>query len=102
MNLSVLAAAKSEIAEVVKWYDLQRTGLSDDFLDELNEVFAAIQQDPLRFASVETAEVQYRVRRALLRRFPYMIVFRVLDDVILVAAVSHTSRKPNYWKKRLQ
>jgi len=39
-------------------------------------------------------------RRALLRRFPYMVVFEVVEDRIVVWAVAHTKRRPGYWLAR--
>ena len=40
------------------------------------------------------------IRRALLRRFPYMILFRATDDAIHIIAVFHTSRDPVRWQRR--
>jgi hypothetical protein len=48
---------------------------------------------------------QYRgpevVRRQILKRFPYMVVFACRDEELVVVAVSHTRRKPLYWLNRL-
>jgi hypothetical protein len=41
------------------------------------------------------------VRRAQLRRFPFLLLFRVLGrEVIEILAVAHMRRRPNYWKRR--
>lgn len=42
----------------------------------------------------------HRFRKAVLQRFPYVIFFRELSDVIQVGAVAHTAREPGYWLKR--
>jgi len=40
-------------------------------------------------------------RRILLRRFPFGVVYGVMDDQIVVVAIMHTRRKPGYWKNRM-
>jgi hypothetical protein len=35
-----------------------------------------------------------------LRRYPYSIVYRVVDDTVVVAAVAHARRRFGYWKRR--
>ena len=40
------------------------------------------------------------LRRYLLNRFPYGIVFRLRDDRIKIYAVMHLKRRPGYWRKR--
>lgn len=41
------------------------------------------------------------VRRLLLRKFPYQLIYRVLADEIRIYAVAHLKRRPNYWTGRL-
>jgi hypothetical protein len=42
------------------------------------------------------------VRRCLLNRFPYAIYYGVAEDGVVVIAVSHLRRKPDYWLERLE
>ncbi len=46
--------------------------------------------------------VDLEVRRALLPRFPYALVFLELQTEIRVLAVAHAKRHPDYWLNRLQ
>jgi hypothetical protein len=39
-------------------------------------------------------------RRYLLKRYPYAVIYRELDDLIWVVAVAHGKRRPGYWKSR--
>jgi hypothetical protein len=42
------------------------------------------------------------IHRALVAGFPYYLPFQILGDEILVVAIAHASRKPNYWRRRLK
>lgn len=41
-------------------------------------------------------------RRALLRKFPFLVVFRESRAIIEIIAVAHGRRKPGYWKSRVE
>ena len=43
---------------------------------------------------------QSDIRRALLRRFPYALFFRIVDDAVFVMACFHSSRDPRIWQHR--
>jgi toxin ParE1/3/4 len=101
MKLVIAAEVEAEIDAIVGWYERQRTGLSVDFFAELQAILDEVLLRPLRFAVLGKPKIARQLRRAPLQRFPYNVVFHVQNDEIFVVAVAHTSRKPNYWKKRL-
>ncbi|HTU21704.1 MAG TPA: type II toxin-antitoxin system RelE/ParE family toxin [Gemmataceae bacterium] len=89
-------AVQGEIDDSYQWYEQQQAGLGQDFLTALDEVFNRLQQMP------EAHQVIYRdVRRALPRRFPYGIYYRVHADRIEVIAVQHSRRDPARWQSRV-
>jgi len=45
--------------------------------------------------------VSEHCRGALLHRFPYSVVFRSFEDVILIVAIAHAKRRTGYWNKRI-
>lgn len=102
MILRVLDEADGDAVAAANWYEQQRSGLGDDFCDEVERAFTLIRHDPFRYARVEFARVEGDVRRLVLRRFPYLVVYQILDDQVLVLAVSHASRDQDFWKGRLQ
>jgi hypothetical protein len=53
-------------------------------------------------ADPESYPIEYRnVRQVRVRRFPYVLVFAILSpDLVQVVAVTHTSRRPRYWRNR--
>jgi toxin ParE1/3/4 len=63
----------------------------------LKEAYDAIAERRLSFP-----EYLAGTRRALLRRYPYLVVFRELPDCIQVFAIAHGSRRPGYWFRRLK
>jgi plasmid stabilization system protein ParE len=101
VNLTILAEAEAELRSAFAYLNDQSTGLGVRFLDEVDDAFQAIRERPLSFAKLETLPADEPYRRALLPTFRYAIVFEVLDAEIVVVAVPHTSREPNYWLKRL-
>ena len=64
---------------------------------EVDRGLALIIQAPRRWAAGP-----YGTRRFLLRKFPFILVYREpTSDNVQVVSVAHTSRKPGYWKRRL-
>ena len=83
-----------EVKASYKWYQSQTNGLGDDFLNELETAFETITELPDTWPMF-----QLGFRRFLLSKFPYSILYRVLNKTIVVA-VMHNSRKPGYWSDR--
>jgi plasmid stabilization system protein ParE len=96
MNIRFLSVADQEVADAVQWYEEQKEGLSRTFLDELDRVVRLVRTYPL----VGT-EIQPEIRRFLLSRFPYSLVYGIDEDTIVVIAVAHQHREPRYWADRL-
>ncbi len=90
--------ALSEVEQARDWYDDKRPGLGAEFVDQVERAVKAIERAPLSFARVRGRS---GARRALLARFPYLVVFAVLDDgQVLVVALAHARRRPGYWLRR--
>ncbi len=90
--------ARREISKVFLHY--QRTDdptLAPDFQSKLQAAFREIRQNPERYPR------QHRslARKYILKRFPYQIFYIDHPEFVRVLAVSHTSRRPGYWKSRM-
>ena len=96
MKLSFLAVAQQELDEAHDWYELQSTGLGRLLIAE---VLVAARRIMIFPASCH--EVAPEVRRCLIRRFPYALIYRTDGDELLVLAMMHQHRKPRYWQERL-
>jgi plasmid stabilization system protein ParE len=89
--------AEADVLETRDWYEQQQHGLGDSFRDSLDQIVVRIQTMPQMYAVV------FRdVRRGKLRRFPYVIYYRVLPNRIEVIAVLHGSRDPRLWQERVR
>jgi plasmid stabilization system protein ParE len=95
MNVRFLNLAEQELADAVIWYDQQASGLGRDFLDELDRAIRRVAAFPLSFPEIEP-----ELRRCLLTRFPYGVIYGLEQDTILVVAVAHLHRQPRYWADR--
>ena len=87
--------ADVDLVEAANWYHQQKRGLGDEFLDEVVTLLHSIRQHPLAFPLI------YRnTRRALTKRFPFGVFYRVEPEYIVVVAVMHASRHPHRWQVR--
>jgi plasmid stabilization system protein ParE len=96
----LLDEAEEEAREAARWYEERRPGLGEAFLQALADALEAIEKHPTRHAAVSGVPANRQVRRFLLGRFPYKLVYEILTSEVLVLAVAHTRRHPTYWKNR--
>lgn len=77
------------INEVYAWYEHQQTGTGELFLEELELYQIKLATNPFIFGILNQ-----RYRQAILKRFPYIIVFEVKGASVIIYAIFHTSRNP--------
>lgn len=94
-QLLVRPAAAADIEEAYLWYEKQRAGLGEEFLAAVDSLLGEIVAHPTAHPVVHR-----EARRALLRRFPYAIFFRVYGETVVVFACMHGRRDPTRWKAR--
>ena len=87
--------AASELAETIGWYEHEKAGLGLEFLAAVDTVLALLLENP-----GVGMEVRPRVRRTLLRRFPYGLFYTNQQDRIRVLAILHSHRHPARWPRR--
>jgi toxin ParE1/3/4 len=98
--LRVHEAAEKELLEGAQWYEDHQPGLGEQFLDEYQSALLQILAAPTSFSRMETARTKRIIRRCILQRFPYYVAYELLADEIVVVAVAHAKRRPNYWIRR--
>jgi plasmid stabilization system protein ParE len=96
MRVRFLAAAGEEFSNAVSYYDSQKEGLGDEFVDEVWRTISRIVNHPLAWQRLSA-----RTRRCLTRRFPYGVIYQVRSDSILIIAVMHLRRHPESWRGRV-
>ena len=89
--------APDELREAADWHGSQADGLDARFIEVVKAKLEQIRENPRRWALERDG-----TRHALLPPFKYMIVFRLMGDVVQVIAYAHTSRRPGYWRRRLR
>lgn len=95
-RLVIRPEAERELAEAVDWYEGRGHGLGAEFLRSFDAAIAHIQRHPTLYPVVFGT-----ARRAVLRRFPYSLIYTIHDDVLLIAACMHGRRDPTRWQKRI-
>lgn len=97
MSLPVVlgAEAEAEFEAAVDWYE-QQTGSGVQFVIRVREALARIGQMPELHAVVHND-----IRRAVIRRSPYSLYYRVRPDRVEVISVFHGSRDPEGWQGRV-
>lgn len=95
MKYSFHPDAEKEFGEAIDYYEECEAGLGYDFSVE---VFAAIQN----ITAYPTAcpSVEDDIRRCLIKRFPFGIIYSVEKSGIFILAIMHLRRHPDYWKTR--
>jgi plasmid stabilization system protein ParE len=97
VNVRVLEVAQQELDEAVSYYNGQVAGLGDAFLLEAVAAIERIRQFPDAWHPLGE-----NLRRCRLRRFPYGLIYHAYGTGILIVAVAHTHRRPDYWRDRLK
>lgn len=95
MKITLLPLAQKELDEAFSWYEEQVVGLGYEFLDEFDQSARLIASFPELFEQIEKD-----VRRCLINRFPYSIIYGIDSEQIVIIAVAHLKRKPYYWIER--
>jgi plasmid stabilization system protein ParE len=95
-RLIIAPDVEQDIAETYGWYEERQAGLGEEFLTCVD---ACIQKIVRRPQAYPKAYLQYR--RALVRRFPYLVFYEYVGDTVTVFGVFHASRHPGKWRQRL-
>lgn len=87
--------AEADLADAQAWYEVQRKGLAAEFLLSVEEALERIGRMPSMYSAVHRD-----IRRVVMRRFPYVIYYRIVQGDIIIFAVLHTARNPRLWRSR--
>ncbi len=89
MRISTHIEAIKDVYSAATYYQNQRRGLEQEFLDAVDAALARVEKAPEQFAMIRG-----KVRCCSLERFPYGIYFRIQPDCIRVVSVKHHRRNP--------
>jgi plasmid stabilization system protein ParE len=91
-----LPEARDDIDAAYVGYEQQQTGLGGRFLESVRDQVARIQANPALYGVVHQD-----VRAAPIRRFPYVVYYRIEGGQVVVVAVQHGSRGWSSWLSRI-
>ena len=89
-------AAVEDAVQAAGWYARRSERTATRFLDELDRVVDLVAGSADRFPDFDPG-----LRRAIFRRFPFYVVFRIDEDSIIVLAIAHGKRRPRFWQDRV-
>ena len=87
--------AVAEAAAARQWYQARSPGAAEAFLAEFDVGIENIRTSPELYPPY-----RHGTRCYLMRRFPYLIVYRTTPTAVQVVAIAHGHRRPGYWKAR--
>lgn len=91
-----LLPAEEEMTEAALFYEKQATGLGLEFLDDVqNSIDHLIENPNLGHVLIGN------LRRSLLSRFPYCLIYSIETNGLVIIAVAHQRRQPYFWKDRI-
>jgi toxin ParE1/3/4 len=96
VDVRLRTEAEQDLADAAMWYEEQRPGLGQEFLDEALAIFSTIAERPLAHAAVYGS-----LRRALLHRFPFGVFYLADGAGAVVVGIFHGSRHPRHWRRRV-
>ena len=89
--------AKAEYEDAVEYYDIELPGLGIRFKNEIKRALRTIKKFP-KIGMIEEGDI----RRYILHKFPFKILYSFEKDYIYIIAVAHTHREPMYWINRVK
>jgi plasmid stabilization system protein ParE len=91
-----LSPAEEEMSEAALFYELALAGLGTQILDDVQRAIDSLLIYPYAGEFIDSD-----LRRALLHRFPFSLIYTIEGDSIVIIAVAHHGRDPEYWKSRV-
>jgi hypothetical protein len=96
MKRRFLDVAQSEFDDAIDYYEEQRSGLGFEFAEEVEHALERINHYPEAWSSLSS-----RVRRCLLNRFPYSVIYEVRSELLIIVAIQNNHRGPETWRSRV-
>jgi plasmid stabilization system protein ParE len=95
-SLLILSAAERDVSDAFAWYENRQSGLGLEFLRAVDARIRTIQRTPEACGFIANP-----YRSAIVRRFPYVVLYTYRDNTVTIYAVFHTSQDPQKWRARL-
>lgn len=95
LPVNFLPSARRDFDEAFDWYASRSAIAAEHFADAVDASLLRISKNPKMLAFVDDIH-----HGCPIKRFPFRIIFRPLQDQILIVAIAHAKRRPGYWRSR--
>jgi plasmid stabilization system protein ParE len=102
VKLNIQFPAAQDIRAQYDWYLERNPQIAERLATLFEETVVSIVRQPLSFPLAEVEGNAADLRRARLKGFPLIVLYRVKENEVEIIAVPHTSRDHSFWKSRLQ
>jgi plasmid stabilization system protein ParE len=93
--IDCLSGARQDFDESFDWYAERSVQAAVRFAAAVDAALDRILANPTQFASADGVH-----RECPVKKFPFRVVYRLVDDRVLVVAIAHAKRRPGYWRHR--
>ena len=97
MKIEFLSEADEEFREAARYYESEAAGVGIAFIAAVHKAVDKVIEFPLAAQIIRAG-----IRRTVLQHFSYNIFYAVEADTIVIIAVAHQRKRPNYWRGRLK
>ncbi|MGO9173315.1 MAG: type II toxin-antitoxin system RelE/ParE family toxin [Rhodomicrobium sp.] len=95
MNYRFLDAARRELIDAGRYYAAKNRQLVEDLENEVDRALEYLCEFPKAAKRIDAIYRSYK-----LHRFPYLLIYRIEDAELVIVAVAHAAKKPDYWRGR--
>ena len=88
--------AAREVLAALDWYLDRNALVASRFAEQVTQAMELIADAPQRWPTYS-----HQTRKFVLRRFPFLVVYREQPNTIQILAIAHGHRRPGYWKNRV-
>ncbi|MFY7729585.1 MAG: type II toxin-antitoxin system RelE/ParE family toxin [Flavobacterium sp.] len=86
----ITSPAQNDIFKALDWYESKQSGLGKRFYMDYNDVISYLKTNPELF-SIKSGDF----REAKIAGFPYVVIYEINIDTVIVLAVFNTYLNPN-------
>lgn len=97
LRFQIIEPAERELQDIFDYYEAETERLGHRFIAEFRRAVQRIRQFPFAWP-----QLQGNVRKCILKRFPFHVIYAVTNELIIILAIAHHRRKPDYWIDRIK
>ncbi|MBI3865672.1 MAG: type II toxin-antitoxin system RelE/ParE family toxin [Planctomycetia bacterium] len=90
-----LPGARRDFDESFDWYAERSVNAAARFAGAVDAALVNVAVNPTQFGSADGVH-----RECPVKTFPFRVVYRIVDNGVLVVAIAHVKRRPGYWRTR--